>query len=303
MKNFSGIIAPVPTPFGEGGKIAPTKVGALVSHLVANGVNGVFAVGTWGSFPLMSMEERASVAEAFCQAGQRLKVPVIIQIGSTSTETACELARHAVESGADAIASTVPYYYASAGFYDTDAYKHYFASIVDAAGQCPVMLYNNPRTTGVLLSPSDFVELCTVGVRGIKDGSVSASWLAETFDLLEEADIDCDVMPGNTSSMLYGLGYGARAFISGTSVVTPALATRVYDAWQAGRFDEAARLHRFLLRIQRTISAVGKPPVLSYGLLRHAGVDIGEPRRPWQAAPEEATHALWQKIDQILANI
>lgn len=300
MTVFTGMVTPVPTPFDAGGGIAPGLIEPLAAFHKKTGIGGIFAVGTWGAFPLMSVEERKTIGAAWCEAGKQVGLPVAVQVGSPSLQEACELARHAVDNGADAIASVVPYYYASAGFYGIDHYKAYFAALVKAARGKPVMLYNNPRTTGVLLNPAQFIELCKEGVKGIKDGSVSADWLTETIDLLDQAGIDdCEIMPGNTSGLLFGLMYGVKAIVSGTAVTSPELASRVIEAWHAGRKDEAARLHRRLLKIQRAISKVGKPPVLACGLLRRRGIEFGSPRLPWVSPPETELDKLHGRIQEI----
>jgi dihydrodipicolinate synthase/N-acetylneuraminate lyase len=302
MTLFHGMVTPAPTPFNANGSIAPERIEPLAAFHKEKGIGGFFSVGTWGAFPLMSTEERKVIGAAWCKAGQKVGLPVAIQIGSPSMQEACELAKHAIDNGADAVASVIPYYYASAGFYGIDHYKTYFAALIKAAGGKPVMLYNNPRTTGTLLTPAQFVELCREGVSGIKDGSVSADWLTDAIDLLEQAGIkDCEIMPGNTSGLLFGLMYGVKAIVSGTAVTSPELCNAVIAAWKAGENDKAARLHRRVLTIQRTITKLGKPPVLAYGLLKRLGVDIGAPRLPWMAPAETELDKLHARIKEIEA--
>lgn len=298
MTGFSGIFAPAPTPFDSNGSIAPERIEPYVAYQVENGLSGFFAVGTWGAFPLMTLEERKCVAAAYCSAAKKYRARIIVHVGSTVIDQAVELARHAIDSGADAVASTVPFYYSGAGFYGLEHYRAYFGALLKAVS-APVMLYNNPRTTGVLLEPAQYVALCRDGVTGIKDGSQSAGWLTETIDLLNEAGLRSEIMPGNTSAMLYGFLYGLSGCISGTAVTSPGLAAEVHSAWRAGDIGRAETLHRRLQAVRRAIFEVGKAPVVAYALLKRAGIDIGVPRTPWMAANETQVDALKIRINII----
>ena len=57
----------------------------------------------------MSVEERKQVAQASVSATKG-RLPVVVQVGHNSVESACKLARHAAEIGADAI-SLFPTYF------------------------------------------------------------------------------------------------------------------------------------------------------------------------------------------------
>ena len=58
MQQFSGVISPVITPFDLNGKIYEQGFDNLFKFLSQNEIDGVFCVGSYGSFPLMGLEER-----------------------------------------------------------------------------------------------------------------------------------------------------------------------------------------------------------------------------------------------------
>jgi len=111
MKEFkiSGVIPPVLTPFDENGEPDLDAYGRLLDFLLEH-VHGLYPLGTYGSGPLMPKEMRIELAD-FVVKKVDGRVPVIMHIGCADTNTAVELAQAAQKSGADAVASIVPFYY------------------------------------------------------------------------------------------------------------------------------------------------------------------------------------------------
>ena len=69
----------------------------------------MFVGGTYGSGVLMSLEERKRLLEIAID--QAKEDNVIAHIGTTDTKSAIELACHAEEKGADAVAAIPPFYF------------------------------------------------------------------------------------------------------------------------------------------------------------------------------------------------
>jgi hypothetical protein len=109
MKKFSGVIPPVITAFDKEGRFDESAQRDIIKFLKSK-VNGFYPVGTYGSGPLMDVEERKKVAEVIVDEVNG-DVPVMIHIGSASTAQAVDLARHAESIGADAVGAIPPYYY------------------------------------------------------------------------------------------------------------------------------------------------------------------------------------------------
>ncbi|HMN13222.1 MAG TPA: dihydrodipicolinate synthase family protein, partial [Bellilinea sp.] len=72
-----GVIVPLLTPFDDRGELdCPTLV-HLVDFLIERGVHGLFPGGTTGEGPLLSTEERLTLAETVVRAANG-RLPVII---------------------------------------------------------------------------------------------------------------------------------------------------------------------------------------------------------------------------------
>jgi len=127
MENrISGIIPPVITAFDKQGDFDEKAQREIIAFLVDK-VQGFYPCGTYGSGPLMSVEERNRVAEVVIDEVNG-RVPVIMHVGGASTCSVVELAKHAEKAGATAVAAVPPIYY---GFKEPEVERH-FKALVEA---------------------------------------------------------------------------------------------------------------------------------------------------------------------------
>ena len=279
---FDGPLATPPTPFTPSEDVAPEFIPDYVRWAVSQGVKGFFVLGTWGGASLLTFPERKETATAFIEASQAHGVPCIVNVGCPCIHEAELLAKHASQVGATAVAATVPYYHSGAGYYSIDHYREYFSRICQAS-QVPVFVYNNPQTTGVLLKPADLVLLVKDGVQGIKDGSKDVGWLMACQALLTDEGLEAEIIPGNSTAMLYAHIYELKAVTSGASVTFPKLSADIFNALNDGQLAHAAQLHALLLRTRRTILNYGNAAMATYALLHIMDIPpLGVPRPPWK---------------------
>ncbi|MBF0093085.1 MAG: dihydrodipicolinate synthase family protein [Alphaproteobacteria bacterium] len=280
MSAFSGVITTPLAPFGEDGRLRPELIEPFVAWQVENGVTGFFCLGTWGGFAILDSSERRRAAEAWCAAAGKHKAQTLVHIGAFAQHEAIELAKHAAGCGATAIASVIPLYYSGANYYKFDDYRKYFAAIVRESS-LPLFLYNNPRTTGVLIKPGEFVSLAEAGVAGVKDGSKDPGWILEAQDTLAARGLAGEIIPGNTSAMIYGVASGLEACMSGATVCMPRLTSETFAALRGGDFKLGAALHRKLMAARRVVASFGPAAPVSYALLARMGRSLGTARAPW----------------------
>ena len=227
---FDGVLATPMTPFHADGTLALDLLPSMYEWLAGQGVKGVFCLGTWGGFPLLSSVEREQATVAVVQAAKQAGLQVAVNVGSPCLTDAKRFSALAVENGADALASLVPIYHSGAGYYGLDDYRAYFSRLLDGANDTPVFLYNNPRTTGVLLSPEDVVTLVADGLSGIKDGAKDPDWIDAAQKGMAERGLNAQIIPGNTMAMKYADDFNLTAITSGVSVTFPRLAARTFEA-------------------------------------------------------------------------
>jgi len=298
MTPINGVIVTPMTPFDRSGALDLSVLPKTAIWLKQQGVGGMFCLGTWGGFPLLTFEERQAATDAVIRAANDAGLTIIVNIGTPCLQEAVSLVERAKSEGADAIASTVPIYHSGAGYYSIDDYRRYFGALLQAADEMPLYLYNNPRTTGVLLSPSEFVVLVKDGLAGVKDGSKSEDWIIEAQELLAENDLAADIVPGNTTAMAYLARRGLSAVTSGAALTFPKLAVDVISLYGGGDSEAARQRHDMLTHTRKLIAAVGNPAMTSYGLMRAFGASLGYARLPWSEAP---TDLITKLVDDLRA--
>jgi dihydrodipicolinate synthase/N-acetylneuraminate lyase len=77
MKEFAGIIPPLIIPFNKEGRINEASLRGFIDFLIERKVGGLFPCGTFGSGPLMSIDERKKCAEIIIDATAG-RIPVIM---------------------------------------------------------------------------------------------------------------------------------------------------------------------------------------------------------------------------------
>ena len=108
MERIKGIIPAVFTPMKKNGEIDTAQIKPVSDFLIDEKVAAFYVCGSTGEGPLLTTLERQLVTEAYIEAVAG-RVNVIVQVGHNSIREAVLLARHAAESGADAISAVSPF--------------------------------------------------------------------------------------------------------------------------------------------------------------------------------------------------
>jgi dihydrodipicolinate synthase/N-acetylneuraminate lyase len=201
------------TPLAAGGAVVDESAfEPYVDFLAGHGLDGILALGTTGEGVLLRVDERKLVAEQFVAAAAgRLRVAV--HCGAQTTAETVELATHAAEAGADAVAVIAPPYFA----FDAEELEQHFVEAAAACDPLPFYVYEFAARSGysvpleVLASLRDEAENFT----GLKVSD--APW--ERFEpyLLE----GLDVFVGPEALIPQGMARGAAGAVSGLAASFP----------------------------------------------------------------------------------
>ncbi|MCX7787982.1 MAG: dihydrodipicolinate synthase family protein [Spirochaetes bacterium] len=268
---FNGIIPPVISCFDKEGRFDPARQRDIVRFL-AQYVQGFYPCGTYGSGPLMSVEERKKVAEVVIR--EKGNTFVIVHVGTANTADTVELARHAEAAGADAVGAIPPYYY----HYPQDALLDYYRTLIKAV-RIPVFLYNNPDVSGNPITPDSLRILAEEGLAGVKDSAFDLVNLYLYMNKVKKPGFQFIV--GTEAIAQPALDAGACGVIAGLANVFPELLADFWRTWQAGNAQITAQKQLKIVEA-RAVMKLGPTLTMTYAVLRMRGMDPGFPRLPWK---------------------
>jgi 4-hydroxy-tetrahydrodipicolinate synthase len=285
---FTGAFTAITTPFTpDGGAIDFARLDEQLQFQALGGVRGIVAAGTTGESPTLTDSEYEALVTRSVEAGRRLKLLVVAGTGSNSTAHAVELQRFAASAGADATLSVNPYYNKPT---QEGLYRH-FSAIADAA-RIPVILYNIPGRTGVALSPATVERLYA------HPNIVANKEATGSTDSASEILMRCPglaLLSGDDSMTLPFAAVGGVGAVSVISNLAPEKASRVCEAFLAGRWPEALALHRELFDLCRALFLETNPiPVKA--AMKMLGRDSGTLRLPMTPASAATVEAVGRAL-------
>ena len=163
---YKGSIVAMVTPMSGDGAVDDAALAKLVEFHVAQGTDGIVAVGTTGESATLDHEEHGKVIARIVELADG-RLPVIGGTGANSTAEAISLTRGAKRAGADACLLVTPYYNKPT---QEGLYQHYMA-IADAV-EIPQILYNVPGRTACDMTAETVARLAPhERIVGIKEAT------------------------------------------------------------------------------------------------------------------------------------
>lgn len=231
---IKGSMVAIVTPF-RNGKVDEKALGDLVEFHIKSGTDVIIPCGTTGESATLSHEEHHRVIEIVIQAANR-RCPVIAGAGSNSTDETLDLTRFAKKTGADGVLLITPYYNKPT---QEGLFQH-FKKVAESV-DIPIVLYNVPGRTGVNMLPSTVARLRGIkNIVGIKEATGDMKQVSELIRLCGR---DFDVISGDDFTTLPLLHLGGVGAISVTANIAPSDCASMFDAFFAGKYEEALRLH------------------------------------------------------------
>jgi 4-hydroxy-tetrahydrodipicolinate synthase len=283
---LKGIVPAVITPFGEDESIDYEVWQNLIDVLIASGVHGLLVIGGQGEFFALTEEER-QVAVRFSVQAAAGRVPVCANVGAVTTRQTVRLAQKAEEDGVNYLVVITPYYLKPSA---DELVEHYVE--VCRSVHAPVLAYNIPERTGVELTPSILLRIagkCENFV-GLKDSS------GKLAEIPEYAAAGLAVFIGRDHMILDGLKQGCAGAVSACANVCPRAFVDLYEAFQAGDLEKAARLQALVEALRRTFSMATFPSVVKEAM-NMSGVKVGVCRKPVGPFPVEARGKLAEALE------
>jgi len=236
----------------------------LVDFQIAQGVHGLWVMGTTGEFAAFTEDERAALVGCVVEQASG-RIPVVANVSDAATRLVLRHAARAEKAGANAVAVTPPYYYPHS---QGELLSHYRA--VAATTSLPVFIYNIPQTVRVAVALQTAVELAEDGtVAGIKDSQNNLEWFRELTLRLGRSRPAFRAFAGTRHLIDAAVLAGAAGAIPSLANTHPTLCVATYESAARGDFAEAARSQTQIVEIESRIGAgVGSRNAATIGALK-----------------------------------
>ncbi|XZG71258.1 4-hydroxy-tetrahydrodipicolinate synthase [Chitinibacteraceae bacterium HSL-7] len=255
---LTGSLVAIVTPMFEDGSLDFETLRRLVDWHVAEGTQGIVAVGTTGESPTVDVDEHIEIVRVVVdQAAKR--VPVIAGTGGNSTREAIELSRRAKAVGADYGLSVVPYYNRPT---QEGMYLHYKA--IAEACELPTLLYNVPGRTVADMNNDTVLRLAQLpNIVGIKDATGN---MERAIDLIKRAPQDFGLYSGDDGSAMPFMLLGGHGVISVSTNVAPRKMQDMCVAARAGDIATARRINDELAGVHKQLFVEANPIPVKWAL-------------------------------------
>jgi 4-hydroxy-tetrahydrodipicolinate synthase len=274
MKDLKGIIAVLITPFDKDDRVDYKGLESNVEWLISQGVHGLLPTGSTGEFASLSMDERKKIAECVIKAADG-RVPVAIGTTHETQKNVIELSQHAEKLGAAGVMVSPPPYCKP----DGEQIYHYYKDINDAIS-IPIMIYNNPWTTGVDISEAELIKLFEdlENVHYLKD---STNTVQRARDVQAYGPDKVKVLCGWEDLAYESFVMGAQGWISVAANVVPKLCVDLYEETVVKKdYAKGREAYDRLMPVLRYLENCGKLVQGTKTMANMLGLAGGFMRRP-----------------------
>lgn len=290
MRKFRGTYTVLITPLTADGKhVDVPALKRLVNWQIEEGIHGLIPLGSTGEFLSLSRDERQQVIKT-CIATAAGRVPVLIGTGAEWTDECVSLSKEAQAMGADGVMIIPPFYSSPT---PDELFEHYRR--VGEAISIPIMVYNNPATANVDLTPPIVQRLSRIdNCCYIKESTLEVTRVRDIIELC-----------GDRMTVFAGiLGYesfwlGAQGWVAVCSNLIPRMSARLFELVADDKnMDEALALYKRMLPIVRWVGG-HRYVAASKDALHMMGLPVGKPRPPRLPLPEADAAELRQELQKL----
>lgn len=271
MMIFNNLFTAMVTPFNDQDEIDYDETGRLIDYLLANGTEGIVAVGTTGESPTLTHEEKLSFLKYVVKYVNG-RVPVIAGTGSNNTKQSVMLSKEAEEIGVDGVMLVTPYYNKPS---QEGMYQH-FKTIAESIS-IPVMLYNIPGRTVVRLELDTILRLSKVkNIVAIKEATGDLDLISQ---IIKETPDDFVLYSGDDNLLLPILSLGGKGVVSVASHIVGNDMSQMIQSFKSGDTNEATKIQQTIAPVIKALFSAPNPTAVKYALTKK-GINVGHVRLP-----------------------
>ena len=235
--HWTGVFPAVTTQLKKDQSLDLPATARHLEALITSGVTGLILCGSLGENQSLEPDEKRRVIELAVKTANG-RVPVLSGVAETSTAAACRYVRDCEKLGADGFMVMPAMVYKA----DTREALTWFRTIAAATGR-PWMLYNNPVSYPVDITPELFAELADVkNLVALKESSSNTRRITELRNTVGDRYA---IFTGVDDLILESAILGIDGWVAGTGIALPAENQYLWELLRAGEWDQARTFFRW----------------------------------------------------------
>ena len=287
---WRGVIPALVTPLTALGDLDAPALRRVIQFTLDGGVDGLSVLGSTGEGALLPAPVQRRALQVTMEAkGDR---PVLAGVIASIPADARDFAHMALESGADGVLVTPPFYY----LLDQEAVLSFF-TYLNREVRGPVFIYHIPQFTKVTLEPETVARLADLPhIAGIKDSSRDIDFHRRLLQATRGKDFA--VFTGAGALLTVNLAGGGAGTIAGCANLVPQDLVRLRRTVEERNTAEAERLQRRVAALEDAVRRFPFPANWK-ACLEIAGLLTANPAFPIHRLSAEQTNGLREALQYL----
>jgi 4-hydroxy-tetrahydrodipicolinate synthase len=239
ISHWNGVYTALTSKFHEDESLDLACMEAHIGRQIDAGVDGIIVLGSLGENGALTFAEKMDIIRMAVAASPE-RIPVLATVAETTTAGAVRFVGAASEAGVSGFMLLPAMQYAAD---EREAERH--LRVVAAASGRPIMLYNNPVSYRVDLTPECFARLADEEkFVAIKESSDNVRRIT---DIINAVGDRYAVFTGVDDLAMESLMLGAAGWVAGLVCAFPRETVALYRLVRAGRTSDALALYRWFM--------------------------------------------------------
>lgn len=279
--NWNGVFPAVTTKFTANDELDFKTFDLNIEAQLEAGVDGIILGGSLGEASVLSDEEKFELLSHTLEFVDG-RVPVILNIGESTTKKAIAAARKAEALGANGLMLLPPLRY----YADAEETLAFFIEVAESTA-LPIMIYNNPVDYKIEVTLDMFEVLAKYSnIQAVKESTRNVSNVTRMFNRFGER---FKILTGVDPLAMESLVMGAHGWVAGLVDAFPKETVAIYRLVKENRIAEALTIYRWFLPV---LELDIHPKLVQYIKLAEAATGIGTelvraPRLPLKGEERE----------------
>lgn len=297
-KRLEGLVAATFTPFTKEGEINLFEIEPYIDYLTKKqGVKNIFVNGTTGESMSLSVAERKSLAEEWCEKAKGKLDQVIVHVGCMSLKDSQELAIHAAGIGADGIAVIAPSFFKPGS---AAALRAFLQEVASVAQTLPFYYYHIPAVTGVNVLARDVIEDIEKLIPSFSGVKFSGSDLMDFGQCVSHSKPHWSLLYGMDEQLLAALAMGGHGAVGSTYNYLGCHINKLISAYENGDLTQARKIQFKLQELLSHAIKLGFNLGVNKQLMTEvSGLCLGPPRLPVMPCPPLVAQDITKKYHSV----